>query len=164
MTDSKANKFYGLCITAWNCTPGYGWDQVFTIPGDEIEEVVKHYESLQEDIQIFGPYETEQEAQREAYPGNNYGEHDYGWACLPPVKEVIIPACAAHSGWKKISVKLAWVCPECGLPRGEPEKGNSYDGSIRMVVDTWVNDCGHIFKYSQLRQEAKENGLNGVLH
>ena len=76
------------------------------------------------------------------------------------VRTVIVPACNMHEGIYQRHVKLSWVCPECGAPRGEPSKVLSYDGSRRMSVDGWENSCGHVDKYSSVRREADSNGLN----
>ena len=85
------------------------------------------------------------------------------------IKQVYIPACANHEGIYGMYVKLRWVCPICGQPRGQILKGRSYDGSRFLAVDTWNNPCGHIDKYDDVRKEAAANGLNdrgicAVLH
>lgn len=79
----------------------------------------------------------------------------------PEIKEVTIPACTDHQGLYSWKVRLYWICPVCGGPRGTPVEGTSYDGSLRLTVDTWVNDCKHIDFYYQVRQEARFNLLNG---
>lgn len=76
------------------------------------------------------------------------------------IQTVIIPACENHEGINTVDVNLRWVCPVCGQPRGKIGTGYSYDGSLRCVVDTWENPCGHIDKYSNVIIEAKNNGLN----
>lgn len=73
-------------------------------------------------------------------------------------RTVTIPACVEHHGLYKIEVELDWVCPKCGGPRGEVFKTLSYDGSLRMTVDGWHNPCGHIDKYSEVREEVFDKG------
>jgi hypothetical protein len=77
------------------------------------------------------------------------------------IKEVCIPACAEHMGIYAVKVKLFWLCPKCGQPRGEIKSGRSYDGSRVLSCDTWENPCKHIDKYADVRKEAVTNGLNG---
>ncbi|PKN91079.1 MAG: hypothetical protein CVU44_20910 [Chloroflexi bacterium HGW-Chloroflexi-6] len=76
------------------------------------------------------------------------------------IKTIEIPACQEHEGFYRIDVRLAWVCPECGGPRGEIYRIRSYDGSRCMMVDGWSNPCGHVDRYGDCRSEAKTNGLN----
>lgn len=78
------------------------------------------------------------------------------------VKTVHIPSCDNHEGVYAIDVRLRWRCPICGKPRGKITRGRSYDGSLCLDVDTWVNSCGHVDKYADVRREASENGLNIV--
>lgn len=75
-------------------------------------------------------------------------------------KEVCIPACAEHEGYKTVKVKLQWVCPVCGRRRGKISNVRSYDGSLCLVCDGWINPCGHVDKYDAVRDEAASNGLN----
>jgi len=70
-------------------------------------------------------------------------------------KTVIIPSCVEHDGIQKICVTLSWACPVCGMPRGETKKVRSYDGSRWMLVDGWTNPCGHVDKYSAVREEFR---------
>lgn len=69
---------------------------------------------------------------------------------------VTIPRCEQHEGMFKTTVKIFDYCPKCGKKRGTDtiHKGFSYDGSLRLTVDCWSNPCGHIDKYSDVRQEA----------
>jgi hypothetical protein len=69
-------------------------------------------------------------------------------------KTVVIPRYEQHDGLYTTVVKLQWVCPVCGGPRGEPQSVRSYDGSRFMIVDGWQNPCGHTDKYSDVRKEA----------
>lgn len=78
------------------------------------------------------------------------------------VKTVHIPSCDNHEGVYAIDVRLRWRCPVCGKPRGKITRGRSYDGSLCLDVDTWVNSCGHVDKYADVRHEAVANGLNIV--
>lgn len=78
-------------------------------------------------------------------------------------KTVCIPACEKHDGVYKLYVCLRWNCPVCGGPRGSVRRGWSYDGRRKLSVDIWDNPCGHIDKYTNVRKEAFENGLNIVV-
>jgi hypothetical protein len=77
------------------------------------------------------------------------------------LKTVTIPACVEHDGILSRQVVLKWECPICGQPRGEVQDGRSYDGSRILYCHTWVNPCGHVDKYSDVRKEANENLYNG---
>lgn len=79
-----------------------------------------------------------------------------------PIRTVRIPACDNHEGLYAMNVRLRWVCPKCGGPRGQIENGLSYDGSLYLAVNKWKNPCGHIDKYDAVRNEAKENQLNDL--
>jgi hypothetical protein len=76
------------------------------------------------------------------------------------IKEVTIPACTDHRGMLSLTVRLHWICPKCGGPRGPLFEGASHDGSLRLKTDCWFNDCLHIDYYDAVRKEASENGLN----
>lgn len=78
-------------------------------------------------------------------------------------RKVYIPACAEHNGVSGVVVTLKWVCPKCGLPRGEVRDARSYDGSRILGCDGWTNPCGHVDKYDAVRKEAASNGLNGLV-
>lgn len=73
---------------------------------------------------------------------------------------VTIPACSNHSGLLTVTVKLHWTCPECGGPRGETFRTQSYDGALPVQCDGWNNPCGHVDHYRDVRLEAQANGLN----
>lgn len=78
-----------------------------------------------------------------------------------PLEETVnVPAGETHQGMYSVNIRLNWVCPTCGKPRGSVVPTLSYDGSLRMVVDGWVNPCGHTDKYSACVAEAIKNGLN----
>jgi len=76
------------------------------------------------------------------------------------IKTVKIPATVDHAGIHAKNVILVWVCPKCGIRRGKPFQTFSFDGSRRLVCDGWVNPCGHVDLYKNVRKEARENGLN----
>jgi hypothetical protein len=76
------------------------------------------------------------------------------------LKTVTIPACDNHEGIMSKNVILKWECPVCGMPRGKPAEGRSYDGSRILYCHTWINPCGHIDKYAAVREEAKNNPYN----
>jgi hypothetical protein len=72
---------------------------------------------------------------------------------------VTIPKIAQHCGYpgNLITVEISDKCPKCGARRGITRtKGLSYDGSTRLEVDCWTNQCGHIDKYSDVIQEVVE--------
>lgn len=75
-------------------------------------------------------------------------------------RTVTIPAMTEHDGYHACRVIVEWKCPKCGGPRGEVFDTVSYDGSRRLYCDGWRNPCGHVDKYSDMRAEAKSNGLN----
>jgi hypothetical protein len=77
-----------------------------------------------------------------------------------PMKSVYIPSRVQHEGIYGMTICLYWVCPVCGKPRGTPDTVRSYDGSRILYCQGWVNPCGHIDKYEQVREEARDNGLN----
>jgi hypothetical protein len=67
-------------------------------------------------------------------------------------RTVTIPGRTEHDGYHSMTVTLPWVCLQCGGPRGEPFDTVSYDGSRRLEVHGWHNPCGHVEKYSDVRQ------------
>lgn len=73
---------------------------------------------------------------------------------------VTIPAKTEHEGLFSAQVTISDKCPVCGGDRGKKFSGVSFDGSHRLDVDQWNNPCGHVDKYSAVRKEAGENGLN----
>ncbi len=81
--------------------------------------------------------------------------------CVKNIREVTIPACENHDGFSRVTVKLLWICPTCKEPRGEVYDTRSYDGSRILDCDGWRNPCGHVDKYTDVRLEARVNGLNG---
>lgn len=71
---------------------------------------------------------------------------------------VEIPRTQEHAGYpgNVIKVEIADTCPKCGAKRGvKAWKGLSYDGSRRLSVDCWENECGHVDLYSEVRIEGK---------
>jgi hypothetical protein len=80
----------------------------------------------------------------------------------PVLKTVIVPACVEHYGIASRAVVLEWNCPICGKPRGEVYETFSYDGSRRLSCHGWSNPCGHVDKYSAVREEADANSYNAM--
>ena len=74
---------------------------------------------------------------------------------------VTIPACEQHEGFFSMTVTISDYCPKCGKKRGinTIHKGFSYDGSRKLVVDCWTNPCGHVDKYSEVREEVRKEAL-----
>jgi hypothetical protein len=72
----------------------------------------------------------------------------------PNARTVDIPAYPEHRGIAIRRVTLKWKCPVCGGKRGEPFDALSYDGSLRLNVHSWINPCGHVDKYEDVRIEA----------
>lgn len=60
-------------------------------------------------------------------------------------------------------VKISNICPICKRRRGHVYSGFVYDGSERVEVDNWVNECGHVDKYNRVYEEACNNGMNPQL-
>ena len=53
-----------------------------------------------------------------------------------------------------MTIEISDTCPKCGAKRGIKQwQGLSYDGSRRLEVDLWINECSHIDKYSEVREE-----------
>lgn len=76
---------------------------------------------------------------------------------------VTIPACVEHAGLHALTVDIADTCPICGAQRGVRRwQGLSYDGSRRLAVDCWANECGHIDGYPAVRREAAEQQRKAV--
>lgn len=70
---------------------------------------------------------------------------------------VTIPACIEHNGIYSMTIEIQDTCPKCGAKRGIRRwKGLSYDGSRRLHVDCWENECGHIDIYREVREEFSE--------
>jgi hypothetical protein len=65
---------------------------------------------------------------------------------------VRIPACEQHAGLQALVVEIPWYCIHCKKPRGEPFETLSFDGSRRLGVHGWNNPCGHVERYSEVRQ------------
>jgi ssDNA-binding Zn-finger/Zn-ribbon topoisomerase 1 len=69
---------------------------------------------------------------------------------------VEIPKIAEHWGspTNLMTIEIQDTCPKCGAKRGVKRwKGFSYDGSRRLGVDCWENECGHIDTYPEVREE-----------
>lgn len=69
---------------------------------------------------------------------------------------VTIPSTAEHNGYGLVTLKISDKCPICKKPRGRIFGTDSFDGSRRINVDGWINDCGHIDRYSNVRDEGKK--------
>lgn len=68
--------------------------------------------------------------------------------------KVTIPAKKQHEGFYSMTIEISDKCPKCGAKRGTKiYDGFSYDGSRRLHVTCWENECGHIDKYEEVRQE-----------
>jgi len=71
---------------------------------------------------------------------------------------VEIPIIVEHEGYpgNLRMVEIADTCPQCGAKRGVKRwRGLSYDGSRRLEVDCWKNECGHIDRYRDVAKEGK---------
>lgn len=75
-------------------------------------------------------------------------------------RAVEIPGTDAHRGMASVVVRVRWVCPGCGRPRGQVFRTTSRDGDRRLPCDGWRNPCGHVDHYADVRIEAADNGLN----
>lgn len=70
--------------------------------------------------------------------------------------QVTIPKITEHCGYvgNLVTIEISDNCPKCGAKRGVKRwEGLSYDGSRRLNVDCWANECGHIDKYSEVIRE-----------
>jgi hypothetical protein len=67
-------------------------------------------------------------------------------------RTVTIPGCAQHDGYTSVTARLPWKCIYCGAPRGEPYLSRSWDGSRQLECHSWINPCGHIETYSEVRK------------
>ncbi len=77
------------------------------------------------------------------------------------IRTVKIPSAKQHEGFYSVTVRLNWICPVCGNPRGEiNHNARSYDGSRVLFCDGWGNPCGHVDYYENVLEEAYTNGLN----
>lgn len=56
-----------------------------------------------------------------------------------------------------IPVRVAWVCPTCGEPRGEPTMTTRLHDGAGLQVHTWLNPCGHLDLYEDVIREAARN-------
>lgn len=72
---------------------------------------------------------------------------------------VTIPKITEHAGYpgNVMTIEISDECPKCGKKRGVKRwKGLSYDGSRRLHVDCWSNECDHIDGYPAVRKEYFE--------
>ncbi len=69
---------------------------------------------------------------------------------------VKIPKITEHAGYpgNLMTIQISDKCPKCGGKRATKRwEGLSYDGSRRLIVDCWQNECGHLDLYSEVREE-----------
>ncbi|PNG28536.1 hypothetical protein A1395_28930 [Pseudomonas protegens] len=74
---------------------------------------------------------------------------------MPEERTVTIPAREQHAGQASITVTLPWIYQQCDGPGGEPYSAISWDGSLQLAVHSWINPCGHVEKYSQVRRDLE---------
>ena len=75
--------------------------------------------------------------------------------------KVEIPRIPEHAGFggNLIIGNIQDICPKCGAKRGIKRwRGLSYDGSRRLSVDCWENECEHIDKYTDVVKEILNKG------
>ncbi|WP_026592866.1 hypothetical protein [Bacillus sp. UNC437CL72CviS29] len=53
-------------------------------------------------------------------------------------------------GTKNVTVE--WSCPTCGKEMGKPNLENFCEDETWYVVHKWDNECGHIAKYTDLKE------------
>jgi hypothetical protein len=76
---------------------------------------------------------------------------------------VEVPKIAEHAGYPGniVRLEISDNCPQCGAMRGKRIwRGLSYDGSRRLNVDCWENECSHVDYYSAVRSEGKPVPFN----
>lgn len=67
---------------------------------------------------------------------------------------VTIPSRPRHEGMYSVTLEISDFCPKCGARRGIHKwPGLSYDGSRRLNVTQWTNECEHIDKYEDVFHE-----------
>lgn len=67
---------------------------------------------------------------------------------------VTIPSSQEHAGIGLATFEISDLCPVCGGKRGEIFGTHSFDGSRRLNVDGWNNQCGHVDTYEDVRKEG----------
>lgn len=77
---------------------------------------------------------------------------------------VTIPLLQQHAGYSSNlgTFEIEDKCPKCNKPRGKIFEAISYDGSRRLHVDSWINPCGHIDLYEDVRKEGKRVEFKAV--
>lgn len=77
------------------------------------------------------------------------------------VKTITIPN-RDSQGWlhgtKEITVE--WKCPTCDKEMGQPTLKNFCEDGEFYAVHTWENDCGHVAKYSSLKETSFSHSKN----
>ena len=72
--------------------------------------------------------------------------------------KVTIPSRQDHMGIYEVTAEISDKCPKCGAKRGSKIwNGFSFDGSRRLAVTQWENECGHTDTYEAVRKEIAEN-------
>lgn len=77
---------------------------------------------------------------------------------------VTIPKVAEHNGspLNLMTIEISDKCPKCGAKRGTKVwEGLSYDGSRRLGVTQWENECGHTDTYAEVREEYYNTPMKG---
>jgi hypothetical protein len=49
---------------------------------------------------------------------------------------------------------LDWTCPICGGPRGTIYNRTHHEDGSTLLINVWLNPCGHVDKYQDVIEEA----------
>jgi hypothetical protein len=73
-------------------------------------------------------------------------------------RAVRVPARPDHNGLDFEMVEVPWVSSKCQGPRGTPveSKSNYSKTANPLLVNVWVNPCGHKESYGAIRHEAEQ--------
>lgn len=84
---------------------------------------------------------------------------------MPEIRTVNVPlqSVSDHS-LSVIALRLKWVCPVCGQPRGQVFESPVTLNKQRVITSLWGNPCAHLDRYDQVVAEAANNGHNSGLH
>jgi len=97
-------------------------------------------------------YESWERNMKNEYHPNGEGKCS---RCAEEYIIVEIPTRKEHEGFYKGKYKIKNKCPICGNKRGFNRwKGYSFDGSRKMIVDCWSNECDHVDFYKDIRKEG----------
>ncbi|ETE97337.1 TPA: hypothetical protein ROY11_004493 [Bacillus cereus] len=69
------------------------------------------------------------------------------------VKTITVPDSDSYGrlhGTKNVTVE--WNCPTCGKEMGNPKLENFCNDGVWYVVHKWDNKCGHIARYTDLKE------------